>query len=301
MNAAVLLLLSMNVMALEPGDHRRVLTVDGQEREYLLRVPKTADDAPREPPVVLAFHGGGSNAEAMIGFSGLNETAEREGFLVVYPNGAGRVARARTWNGGNCCGYAQRHMIDDVKFVRLLLDDMKQATPFDEHRVYATGISNGAMMCYRLASELSDRIAAIAPVGGPMGTEGCSPAQPVPVCHFHGTADQFAPYAGGRGARSLTQTNFFSVEHSIGQWVKANGCHPDPQVEELPAKVDDGTRITRSVYTGGREGAEVVLFTIHGGGHTWPGRQPALQFLGPSTRNLDANEVMWEFFERFQR
>jgi polyhydroxybutyrate depolymerase len=293
--------MASSVLALEPGNYRRTLTVDGREREYLLHVPQAPEGSPQERPVVLAFHGGGSNAEAMVPFCGLNEKADREGFLAVYPNGVGRVERARTWNGGNCCGYAQRRLVDDVQFVLLLLDDLKQATPVDEKRIYATGMSNGAMMCYRLAAELSDRIAAIAPVGGPLGTEDCSPARPVPVCHFHGTEDQFAPYAGGRGARSLSQTDFFSVEHTIRQWVRANGCRPDPQVEDLPPAVDDGTRITRATYAGGREGVEVVLYTVHGGGHTWPGRQPALQFLGPSTRNLSANDVMWDFFQRFRR
>jgi polyhydroxybutyrate depolymerase len=283
-----------------PGDDRRPLSVEGIEREYLLHVPAAVVEG-KPAPVVLAFHGGGANAQQMISFSGLNELAEREGFLVVYPGGTGRVDRARTWNAGNCCGYAQRRQIDDVQFVRRLLDDLHQTTPIDERRIWATGMSNGAMMCYRLASELSDRIAAIAPVAGPMGTESCHPARPVPVCHFHGTEDQFAPFRGGRGARSLTRTHFYSVEHSIRQWVRANGCSAEPRIEELPVIVEDGTKIARTTYAGGRDGAEVVLYTIHGGGHTWPGRQPSLTRLGPSTRNLSANEAMWEFFRRFQR
>jgi polyhydroxybutyrate depolymerase len=162
-------------------------------------------------------------------------------------------------------------------------------------------MSNGAMICYRLAAEMSDRIAAIAPVAGPMGTETCNPSRPVPVCHFHGADDQFAPFAGGRGSRSLSGANFYSVEHSIQQWVKANACGEEPKLEELPVAVEDGTHVTRATYSGGRGGAEVVLYTIHGGGHTWPGRQPLLSYLGPSTRNLSANDVMWEFFQRFLR
>lgn len=300
MTPIILLLMAAHLGQLAPGDHRRTLAVEEMERQYLLHLPPAARDQ-ENLPVVLAFHGGGSNAEQMAAFCGLNEKADREGFVAVYPDGAGRVERARTWNAGNCCGYALRHDVDDVLFVRRLLDDLKQAVPVDERRIYATGMSNGAMLCYRLASEMSDRFAAIAPVAGPMGTAECSPARPVPVCHFHGTDDQFAPLRGGRGARSLSQTNFYSVEHSIRCWVRANGCNVEPQVTELPPSTDDGTRVTRTVYAGGREGAEVALYTVHGGGHTWPGRQPLLRYLGPSTKNLSANDVMWEFFQRFQR
>src|SRR5437016_6447484 len=115
----------------------------------------------------------------MVRFCGLNEKADRAGFLAVYPSGTGRLERALTWNGGNCCGYAMLNKVDDVAFTRGLLDDLAKAVLIDRKRVYATGMSNGAMMVYRLASELSDRIAAIAPVSGPMGTRTCHPKRPV--------------------------------------------------------------------------------------------------------------------------
>jgi polyhydroxybutyrate depolymerase len=300
MPLVLFLLMAARADSLAPGDHRQTVTVDGMEREYFLHIPVAADKT-KPAPVVLAFHGGGSNAQQMIAFCGMNEKADEAGFIVVYPNGAGRIDRARTWNAGNCCGYAQRQQIDDVKFVRLLLDDLRQSASVDEARVYATGMSNGAMLCYRLASEMSDRIAAIAPVAGPMGIETCNPSHAVPVCHFHGAEDQFAPFGGGRGARSLSRTDFHSVEHSIRQWIRANNCQQEAKAEELAATIEDGTHVTRTMYAGGRNGAEVVLYTIHGGGHTWPGRRPLLSYLGPSTRNLSANDVMWEFFRRFER
>src|SRR5581483_1221143 len=138
-------------------------------------------------PVVLAFHGGGSNAMQMADFCGLNAKADGAGFIVAYPEGSGRLARDHTWNGGNCCGYAMEQKVDDVGFVRVLLDDLAWRARIDTKRVYATGMSNGAVMAYRLASELADRIAAIAPVAGPMGTATCKPSRPVSVMHFHGT------------------------------------------------------------------------------------------------------------------
>jgi polyhydroxybutyrate depolymerase len=282
---------------LEPGDHKRTLTVGERKRTYLVHVPKSYDG--KKPiPVVLIYHGGGSNAEQMVRFCGLNEKADQAGFIAVYPSGTGRSEKVLTWNGGNCCGYATDNNVDDVAFTKALLDDLAKVVQVDAKRVYATGMSNGAIMAYRLASELSDRIAAIAPVAGPMGTEKCAPKRPVPVLHFHGTDDQFAPFKGGTGEKSLSKTDFYSVAHSIRAWVKADGCKEETVAEELPDKAKDGTKVTRKTHGGGKGGAEVVLIVIEGGGHTWPGRQPPLKFLGKSTKNILANDAMWTFFEK---
>ena len=282
---------------LKAGNHTRFVEVGKKTRSYLVHVPPGGDKA-KAVPLVLAFHGGGSNAQQMVRFCGLNDKADKEGFLVVYPSGSGRLAGVLTWNAGNCCGYAQEQDVDDVAFVRALLDDLAKAARVDPKRVYATGISNGGMIAYRLASELSDRIAAIAPVAGPMGTETCKPKRPVPVIHFHGTDDEFASFKGGKGAKSLSGTDFYSVEHSIRAWVKANGCKEEPATEQLPEKVADGTKVVRITYGGGKDGAEVVLVVIEGGGHTWPGRAPTLKVLGKSTQNIAANDAMWDFFQK---
>jgi polyhydroxybutyrate depolymerase len=298
-------LIGMTLMAddktrLAPGDHRRVLTVGGLERDYLVHVP-AAYEGTKAAAVVLAFHGGLSNAAQMVHFCGLSDKADQAGFIAVYPNGTGLKEGAYTWNAGNCCGYAQRQNIDDVGFVRAVLDDLAGVARIDSRRVYATGMSNGGLVAYRLAAELSDRIAAIAPVAGPMGTETCKPSRPVSVMHFHGTDDRFAPFDGGQGERSVSQIHFFSVKHSIDNWVGANGCPREPIVTSLDSKVDDGTKVTRSLYGPGKAGAEVVLYRIEGAGHTWPGRKPSLLFLGKSTLNILANDLMWEFFEKHAR
>jgi polyhydroxybutyrate depolymerase len=293
----LLVLLTATADRLEPGDHARTLTVDERERAYLVHVPKSYDEA-KPTPVVLAFHGGGSHAEQMVRFCGLNGKADEAGFIAVYPSGTGRLPRMLTFNGGNCCGYAMRNEVDDVAFVRALLDDLATVANVDPKRVYATGMSNGAIISYRLASELSDRIAAIAPVAGPMGTETCSPKRPVPVMHFHGTDDEFAAFKGGPGPKSLSRTDFYSVEHSIQAWVKANGCPAEPKVEQLPDKADDGMTVTRKTYGPGRNGSEVILLVIEGGGHTWPGRETPAKWLGDVTKDIAANDLMWEFFQR---
>ena len=279
---------------LAPGDHTRTLSVGQLERKFVVHVPPRHD--PKQPtPVVLAFHGAGSNARQTIRMTGLSDKADAAGFLAVYPEGTGRFS---TWNGGSCCGYAQRNGVDDVAFVRAILDDLASVATIDGKRVFATGISNGGILSYHLASELSDRIAAIAPVSGTMGGETCHPGRPVSVMHFHGTDDEFVPYVGGRGQKSLAGIRFTSVEHSIRSWVKADKCPDKPVVVELPNTSGDGILVTRSTYGPGDEGTEVILYSIKGGGHTWPGHELPFGFLGKATKDISATDLMWDFFQK---
>ena len=195
-------------------------------RTYVVHAPK-GHDLKTPLPVVLALHGATMNGPMMAWFSGLNQKADEAGFIAVYPNGTGKHS-SFFWNGGNCRGPAMQDKVDDVAFIDALLDDLARAYPVDARRVYATGMSNGAIMAYRLAAELSDRIAAIAPVAGTVATEIGQPKRPVSVLHFHGTRDEFVPFTGGRGAKSIFGTNYRPVEDSIRAWVKANGCEETP-------------------------------------------------------------------------
>ena len=254
---------------LQPG-LVRTLGVGGLNRTYVVHIPK-GHDLKTPLPVVLALHGATMNGPMMAWFSGLNRKADEAGFLAVYPNGAGSHS-SFFWNGGNCCGPAMRDGVDDVGFLDALLDDLMRAYPVDARRVYATGMSNGAIMAYRLAAERSERIAAIAPVAGTAGTEIGQPKRPVSVLHFHGTQDEFIPFTGGRGAKGISGTNHRPVEDSIRAWVEADGCEETPRIDVL-SEGGDGLKVTRTTYGGGREGAEVVLVVIEGGGHTWPGQR----------------------------
>jgi polyhydroxybutyrate depolymerase len=289
---------------LTAGDHTRTLRVGELERRYRAYIPKKYD-ASKATPVIVVFHGGGGNPESMIRLTGMNAKADEAGFLVVYPFGTGKLAKTLlTFNGGECCGYAMDNKVDDVGFTRELLDDLAKVANIDADRVFATGLSNGGIMAHYLASELSDRIAAIAPVGGPLMMEAPRNKRAVSVMHFHGTADAFAPFQGGFGKGFLGRngiTKFRSVDHTIQNWVKANGCTTEPEIEPLPDNASDAMKVTRKTWGGGKAGSEVVLIEIEGGGHTWPGKKPIVSLLGESTMDISANDLMWEFFQKHPR
>lgn len=287
---------AVSAEALGPGDHTRTLPFGGHDRTYLVHVPPNYK-ADQPTPVLLIFHGGGTNATTMVRFSHLNSKADKEGFIAVYPNGTGHLGLL-TWNGSLCCGYAQQNNVDDVGFTRAMLDELATLVNVDPKRVFATGISNGGILCFRLADELSDRIAAIAPVSGTTNAPTCAPKRPVSVIYFHGTRDEFVVYQGGAGPKSVSRANFISVDHTIEAWVKADGCPEKPVTTQLPDKALDGTTVVRSVYGPGKEESEVVLYQILGGGHTWPGEPAPLKFLGTTTLDISANDLMWEFFEK---
>jgi polyhydroxybutyrate depolymerase len=278
------------------GDHWRTLSVDGLQRSYLIHVPPGyTPEAPA--PVVLVFHGLGMNARLMARFTGMNQKSDEVSFIAVYPNGTGPANLYLTFNAGGVSAERAKNRPDDVRFVAELLDDLRKYVNVDPRRVYATGLSNGGMMCYRLAAELSDRIAAIAPVAASMAIDEPKPARPVPIMHFHGDVDTIVPFTGP-GADTPPFVHFKSVEESIRQWVKLDGCPAEPAVTDMPDVEDDGTRVKRRVYGPGANGAEVVLFVIEGGGHTWPGQKSPLALMGASTLDISANDLIWEFFKR---
>lgn len=277
---------------LAPGDHVRPLPVAGEVRSYAIHVPPSYD-AKRPTPVVLVLHSAAMNAATMARFCGMNETADRSGFVTVYPNGTGSTPLFLFWDAGGFRG----RVSDDVGYIARLLDDLGTILNVDAKRVYATGMSNGGMMCYRLAAELSGRIAAIAPVSGTMAIEACRPPRPVPVLHFHGTRDGIVLF-GGPDERIPKNITFLSVDDSVRAWVQINGCPETPTVARLPDRADDGTTVQVMSYGPGREGSEVILYVIEGGGHTWPGGKARLPLLGKTSREVSANDLIWEFFRK---
>ena len=262
---------------LTPGDTTRAMVAGGIERWYILHIPSNYD-ASRPIPVVLIFHGFKLKAEDMIRITGFNTQANSAGFVAVYPQGSGKQP---AWNGGRCCGEAQKQNVDDVGFIRLLLADLGKVINVDTKRVYATGFSNGAIMSYRLGCDLADQIAAIAPVSAAQETEICQPSRPLSVIHFHGTADKLNPYDGG--------SRFTSVKDSIQFWVNQDDCPTQPKAERSGSIVHD-------IYAPCVQGTSVELYTIESGEHAWPGGEAVSAEIGKPTTEISATSLMWEFF-----
>ncbi len=301
------------------GGFELAIEHDGRTRSALVYVPPNLD--PGKPaPVVLNFHGGGGNAAAHRAYVRMDALAGREGFIVVYPNGTGRLEeKLLTWNAGLCCGYATAEKVDDVGFVRALIAALATRSPVDTARVYATGLSNGAMMSYRLAAQASDRIAAIAPVAGSMvlpepRIDDPRPAlavpgrRPMPILHIHSVDDRRALYFGGLGEPfPLTniRTRHPNAEEVLYRWASFGDCAPTAVLEEerraAAGTPTAGHTASRYVFYGCRDGAEIALWKLAGPGHVWPGgsRDYLPRILGPGTDVIDANAEMWKFFRRF--
>lgn len=293
---------------LEPGDHEISLRHDGRERRAIVHVPPAGAATPR--PVVLAFHGGGGEAEGFQDYAGLDAVADREGFLVVYPFGSGPLPRRLlTWNAGGCCGWAVEHGVDDVGFAVALLDDVARRARVDTRRVYATGHSNGSMMAYRLAAERADRVAAAAGIAGAMNLDRFAPARAVSILHIHSVDDPRALYEGGLGPPfpgSDHQEEHRSVEEMVERWVQHDGCPAEPKTEGpvrgVPGTPDEDHTATRITWGPCRDGTEVAHLRLTGAGHGWPGDEGSRvreRISGPATTIVDASEEAWSFFARF--
>ncbi len=257
-------------------------------RRYWVQVPP--DYSPTEAtPVVVGFHGGFGNAQHFAESNSLAQASAERGYLAVFPEGTRRPLPSpnqRFWNGGNCCGIAMENNVDDVQFFRDLLDDLSLEFNVDTARVYATGISNGAMMSYRLALEASDQLAAIAPVAGAVGLDGV-PSVPVPVIAFHGFLDQNISFWGGLGD-GPSGTNFFSQAESIGPFFDVNQCDTLSITEDV---IGNATHYTMPSLMG----HDIEYWLLHDGGHSWPGSSNLDD--EPVNQDIDASEVMLDFFD----
>jgi len=271
------------------GETEHNLTHDGRERSYLLYVP-TSVDWDKPVPLILVFHGGTGNGKSARVMSGFNEVADRHGFIVAYPDGTGHLSDdiILTWNGGECCGYAQKNNVDDVGFARAVVAHVQSQVNIDSKRIYATGMSNGGILSQRLACEASDLFAAIAPVAGTLNFPNCDPSEPLSVIEFHGTADLHLPYAGGVGAESLAGVDFASVTESIQFWVAANHCEIEPQSESFADIQHETWNCPGNV--------NVELYAIIGGGHAWPGGRGGWPGADQPTQSISASQLIWDFF-----
>ena len=278
-----------------PGDYVRSLKHDGLTRTYRIYVPR-AYQTSTAAPLLLAFHGGGGDMDYMAKdeYYGLISKAEAEGFVVVFPNGYSKFKSGKfaTWNAGSCCADARDKNIDDVGFVKKIIGSVTRELSINHRMIFATGMSNGGMMSYRLACEMSDTFAAIAAVAGTDGTLNCQPSKPVSVLHIHAKNDDRVLFTGGAGKKFRDEskvTDFVSVPDTIAKWVNLNRCNTTPQsvLKKPGAYCEQYSQCQASVA--------VQLCVTDTGGHSWPGGTKP-RGSEPPSKVISANDVMWDFF-----
>ncbi|CAN5460628.1 PHB depolymerase family esterase [soil metagenome] len=268
------------------GDRTLTFTSGGIVRVAYIHVPN-GYDAAQGTMLVLNFHGFSNSALIQRTISRMDKSSDQHGYIVVYPEGV-----ATSWNAGDCCGTAWVNAVDDVQFVRDLVQKLLTDYCVDPKRVFSTGYSNGGFLSYRLACEMADTFAAIAPVAGQLGIPptSCNPVRKVPLLEFHGTADPIVPYQGGTpiiGFDLGPVPKFRSVTESVGAFVLKNGCLG------LPSTIYQKGDATCTQW--GLCQADVVHCKIDAGGHTWPGGVP-IPLVGKTSTDIGATETMYDFF-----
>jgi polyhydroxybutyrate depolymerase len=307
--AAALLWLAMAAAAAaEPAarDLNRTLTLDGLERSYLVHVPPQAlaRDRTQATPIVIALHSGGGRARAFSTFTGFNKLADADGFIVAYPEGI-----EGNWNDGRSRvgNRALVDNIDDVGFILAIAQALAKDFAVDPKRVYVVGMSSGGVMALRAACDAADKIAAVAAVAAALPVRMkplCNPSAPISVLIMNGSEDPVMPWRGGEIRLGLERLGrVISTDDTMTFWAEHDGCVTTPAVEDLPDKdPGDNTVVRRSVFPQ-CQAAEVVLYTVDRGGHTWPGGPQYLPqaAVGRVTKDIDATAVIWDFFKRQAR
>lgn len=284
----------------DPNTFIRSILHDGYNRTYRIHIPPDIDEVD-SPSIIFVLHGGGGtgeNTERTLTLGGFNTLADEHNFIVVYPDGIDR-----RWNDGRKINNTVHQKIDDVGFLSVLIDNLTEEFNGDPNRIFFTGISNGAMMSYRLSFDIPEKIAAIAPVAGAIPTdilpENIS-GYPLSVLVISGTRDPLVPWEGGNiGTQRNPRGTCISVPESVEFWVARNNCNSTPRSMWLPNKnLLDLCRVHCDIYEDGDNGTEVALYKIKRGGHTWPSGYQYLPkiIIGRTCRDINANAVIWEFF-----
>jgi polyhydroxybutyrate depolymerase len=298
--AVVGLLASFNLTAFAAdrdsaaAGHRQTLIYEGIERSYLIRLPSGLAQGRGLVPLVVVLHGGGGNADNAERMTGFTEKAEKEGFIVVYPEGTGRFkGKLLTWNAGHCCGYAMKNRVQDVGFINALLDKLMKDYPVDPKRIYATGMSNGGMMTHRLGIELSNRFAAIAPVVATLFGDEAKPQYPVSALMINGMLDKHVPNQGGPpGGRFPNAWDGTPAKPALEQaafWANADGCANTAEQEDRGAFI-----LSQYPCPAGRV---VAIYLVKDNGHAWPGGQQGSRRGDTPSSALNATDVIWAFFK----
>lgn len=296
---------SANIKGPSNFKQRMELVTGGFQRFYRVHVP-LAYDGSTLSPLVVVIHGAFDNAKGMEKFSGFSQLADRENFIVLYPEGIGIFGYLQHWNAGHCCGKAADDQIDDVGYLAKAIEDVCLRLSVDRNRVYMVGFSNGGMMTYRFAAERTDVLAAAAPIAASIG--GCAnadgpewvipkPKKPLPIIIIHGMDDDDIPFDGGVSKHRQGERTYFSVEASVEFWIEANGCKGEPAFSSL---YEEAIQIQK--WDNCKNSSPTVLCKIDGWGHIWPG--PIFTAKLPATDPLldfDAAEMIWQFFKNLPR
>ncbi len=271
------------------------LEVGSLVRTFTVVLPSTYYSDQNSFPVLIAMHGGGGSAKQMEDSYGLKEKAEEEKYIIIYPDGvqSDGILKARTWNAGFCCEYAMEKNIDDVGFLSKMIDEVNRIYKSNSKRVYATGMSNGGMMAYRLGCEISNKIAAIAPVACTMVTiSECKPKFSMPIIQFHSILDKNVPFNGGIGIRGI---NYPAVEKGIASWAAINDCKNIAKV----LKDDQNFKLTE--WTSCNSQTEIQYYLTKDGGHSWPGAPIVRASADLPSKVLNANQLIFDFFRKYTR
>ena len=274
---------------------------NGLKREFFVHAPHSRGQS-RPLPLVFVLHGGGGTARKVKGFgefTGFDALADREKFIAVYP-----VAYEEHWHDSDREGTRESWNVDDVGFLRALIQLLSQQYAVDSTRIYATGMSNGGAMSFKLACDAAPTFAAIAPVSSffpQQLRESCRPSRAVPVLFMVGTNDPLVPWQGGQLHMRKKQLGaILPANGTMAFWASNNRCR-NPITQDLPdVDPSDKTRVSRQVYQQCSQDAEVVLYTIENGGHTWPGGKQYLpkMIVGIASQDINASAVIWDFFKR---
>lgn len=280
------------------GIVKREIEIDGLTRVYRLQIPVSYTG--KDPvPLLFVLHGGGGTGERMANFTGFGDLCEKKGFIAVYPDGY-----MKNWNDARDFLFSK---IDDIKFFKFMIKQISEEYKIDSTRIYATGISNGAMMCYTLACNLSDSFAAIAAVAGnlPEKLSQKKPETAVSVLIMNGTRDPLVPYNGGSiRVFGRERGKVLSTQETVQFWVKVNNCTRKEPVIRMPDKVkNDDSFVEVESYRNPLNNNEVILYRIEGGGHTWPGGFQYLpeKIIGKTNRDIMASDIIWDFFQKHKK
>lgn len=283
----------------EAGTYTFSLSVGGVPRYYMIHLPSQYNKS--EPaPLMVAMHGGGGSmlVQSRDKIYGLISKSNKEGFVVVFPNGYSALPSGAfaTWNAGECCAEAHKKNSDDVGFIKMMLEDLKSKIRFKEDQVFAIGMSNGGMMAYRLACEAPELFKGIASVTGTDNTVTCSPERAISILHIHALDDPNVLYNGGKGEGAFKgkfePIAFKPVTEAINKWRERYSCSPTPK------RILSQDKAYCDLYEGCKDGAKVQLCITEDGGHSWPGTDGIPIGKGKPSQAIVANDVIWDFFTK---